>query len=293
MPFRGLTPKDKRALEFEVVPREARRALTRLIRHVCTSDEPSIGLIRLNNFINIANQVLDEPRYTLVGDDWGDFQPAEYAWHNGRREVIMQIPSTVQLVEILADYLQSDMLRPRDVNEILRENNSGFAFHDRALVHDEFDIVVDITPVDAIADADMTGDHPNMRKLVARMESALAESDAPAVLHSSASIFETLAKDVVASPTVQDQTLASFFERYRKDSQLPDAILDYILQIYRDRNTEPLAGHGSTQPPSITLEQGVVLAELTKAIIRIERTLQQQALPKAQSSRMPRKNGDT
>src|SRR5260370_32740778 len=98
MAFRGLSTKEKKALEFEVVPREARRMLTRLIRDACRCDEVSIELIRLNNFINIANQVLDEPRYTLQGDDWGDFHPAEYAWHNGRREVILQIASTSQLV---------------------------------------------------------------------------------------------------------------------------------------------------------------------------------------------------
>ena len=272
MGFRGLSAKEKKALEFEVVPREARRVLTRLIRETCHCDEVPIELIRLNNFINIANHVLDEPRYTLKADDWGDFHPAEYAWHNGRREVILQIASTAQLVEILADYLQSEMLNVKSVNTILKTNNCGFTFRDRS--YDAIDIAVEIAPVDAIEEADVTDEHPNIRKLVSRMEAALEQNDTAGVLHASASIFETLAKDVVGKQTIQNKTLSSFFDAYRQDSCLPAAILDYILAVYKDRNTEPLAGHGSTQPPSITTSEAVVLAELTKAIIRIERTLQ-------------------
>jgi hypothetical protein len=46
-----------------------------------------------------------------------------------------------------------------------------------------------------------------------------------------------------------------------------------MLQIYKDRNTTPLAGHGSTAAPEISEQHAIVLAELTKAIIRSERGL--------------------
>jgi hypothetical protein len=112
--------------------------------------------------------------------------------------------------------------------------------------------------------------HPNIPLLIERMDDALKRDDYPGVLHACANIFETLAKDIVAIPGVQNQTLKSFFERYRKNSTLPNEILDYILSIYDLRSTTPLAGHGSTLTPSISREQAVSLSEMTKAFVNIE-----------------------
>ena len=58
-------------------------------------------------------------------------------------------------------------------------------------------------------------EHANISTLVERMESALVAEDYGAVLHASASIFETLAKEVVGLPTVANQSLGGFFDRYR------------------------------------------------------------------------------
>jgi SpoVK/Ycf46/Vps4 family AAA+-type ATPase len=112
--------------------------------------------------------------------------------------------------------------------------------------------------------------HPNIRILVDRMNDALKREDYSGVLHSSASIFETLAKDIVGISNVQNQTLKSFFDRYRKDSALPEKVLDYILAIYESRNITPLAGHGSTQIPGISREVAIALSEMTVAFVRIE-----------------------
>jgi SpoVK/Ycf46/Vps4 family AAA+-type ATPase len=112
--------------------------------------------------------------------------------------------------------------------------------------------------------------HPNIKTLLNRMDDALKRDDHSGVLHSSASIFETLAKEVVGVSSVQDQTLKSFFQRYRKDSRLPDTVLDYIIEIYDSRNRTPLAGHGSTIKPSISRDVAITLAEMTKAFVRIE-----------------------
>jgi SpoVK/Ycf46/Vps4 family AAA+-type ATPase len=119
-------------------------------------------------------------------------------------------------------------------------------------------------------DGDPVPIHPNIRILIDRMNDALKREDYPGVLHSSASIFETLAKDVVGISNVQNQTLKSFFDRYRKDSALPEKVLDYILAIYESRNVTPLAGHGSTQTPTISREVAIGLSEMTKAFVRIE-----------------------
>lgn len=112
--------------------------------------------------------------------------------------------------------------------------------------------------------------HPNIEKLLIRLNSALRDDDYPNVLHTSASIFETLAKDIVNLDTIQDQTLKSFFARYRKDSGLPNEILDYIQSIYDARSTTPLAAHGSTKIPIINKKEAITLAEITKAFVRIE-----------------------
>jgi hypothetical protein len=269
---------------MEIVPSPARLELTRIIRDNCLvtdgDDDGGIGLLRENEFINIANQVLGKPIYVLDGGDWGEYHAAEHAWHHGQRELIMRVPSTSELAEILADYLQRGMMRLQQVNEILSYYNCGFRFKDIGKDDvggfERVKITVEITAEDAIPDADLSKEHPNVRKLVARMDAAVAAKDFPGVLHASASVFETLAKDVMQTPTVNNQTLASFFDGYRKKSSLPEPVLDYMLEVYKERNQQPLAGHGSLTPPTVDGTQAVVLCEMTKSIVRMERTLAEQ-----------------
>jgi len=128
-------------------------------------------------------------------------------------------------------------------------------------------------PAIAIIDNIADDEHPNIRILLDRMTRSLYACDYSAVLHASASVFETLAQDIIGLESIKNQTLPSFFKRYRKDSSLPNEILDYILSIYKRRNNEPLAGHGSTNTPSITQSEAVILAELTIALVKIERRL--------------------
>lgn len=127
----------------------------------------------------------------------------------------------------------------------------------------------------ALNQPDSLGVHPNIEVLIRRMDDSLRRNDFAGVLHASASIFETMAKDIVGIQTVQNQTLKSFFDRYRKDSALTNEILDYILGIYDLRNTTPLAGHGGTQLPAITARAAISLSEMTRAFIRIEYSLRQ------------------
>ena len=53
-----------------------------------------------------------------------------------------------------------------------------------------------------------------MRKLEVRMDASYAAKDFSAVLHVSACVFETLAKDVTQNPSVNNQPLGSFFDSY-------------------------------------------------------------------------------
>jgi len=123
---------------------------------------------------------------------------------------------------------------------------------------------------------DLENVHPNISTLLQRMDDAVKREDYAGVLHSSASIFETLAKEIVGISSVQDQTLGGFFERYKRDSSLPNEVLDYILSVYKLRNSVPLAGHGHTAIPDISRETAIILIEITKAFISIEYKLKKQ-----------------
>ena len=287
-----LSKKTREALALEVVPSEARLEFTRIIRDKCQlpegDDDGGIAVLRENEFINIANQVMGNSIYVLVGSAWGDYHPAEHAWHHGQRELIMRLPSTPELAEILADYLQRGMMRSKQVNDILSHYNCGFSFRDIG-GQDRVKVSVEIISEDAIPEADLSNDHANVRKLAARMDAALAAQDYAAVLHASASIFETLAKDVMQNPLVSDKPLGGFFSAYKMKSRLPEPILDYMLAVYKNRNTQPLAGHGSLSPPKINAKEAVVLCEMTKSIVRMERNLAERKieLKKAAPSTSP------
>lgn len=110
----------------------------------------------------------------------------------------------------------------------------------------------------------------NIRILFKRMGDAWRRQDFGAVLHASASIFETMAKDIVNNPSVENQTLGSFFEQYRKHSSLSPQSLDLIIQTYKQRNETALAGHGGTRPPDISREQARDLMKITNDLVRNE-----------------------
>lgn len=160
------------------------------------------------------------------------------------------------------------------INDALKQENASFKF-----IYEDRSYGISVFPIGEIETDDFEEEHQNIRLLVDRMENSLERQDFSSVLHSSASIFETMAKEVVGSESIQEQTLGSFFEKYRNESLLPSTILDYMLEIYRKRNSMPLSGHGSLQMPTITNEEAIVLNEMTKAFVKIESYLQRQVTP--------------
>lgn len=269
MTFLGLTDKQVKQLEFEVIPKRARLQLTRMLRKAVFNNDLNSFIARMNNVVNICRNVLGLPIHLIEMDDMGDYTFVDTGWMRSELEVAMRRPDTVELVETLADLIQDGWFDKDEVNELLASHGCEFSFDTR---RSEDEVVVEITPVEEIKEEEHD-ELPNIRVLVQRMDSSLEQQDFAGVLHASASIFETLAKDVVALPTVENQTLASFFDRYKKDSKLPAPVLDYILETYKRRNTEPLAGHGQLKEPTVSKEEAVVLCEMTKAFVRIERQL--------------------
>lgn len=270
MTFTGVTNEQRSQLALEVVPQRVRTRLTRLLRASCAGE---LAIIHMNRAINIARTALGLPIYVLDGDGWGEYHPAQHAWHVGELELVMRRPDTAQLAEVLVDLVKASVLHPSEVNTVLGEENVSFRLrepNDLAMVRG---VDVEVVPVDEIAPPDMNGEHPNIRALCQRMDAQVTAKDPAAVLHSAACVFEALAKDVVGTPGVQNKTLGAIFHKYQQESQLPTAISDYVLEVYQRRNREPLAGHGHLSPPTITHQEAVTLAELTKALVRIERQL--------------------
>lgn len=293
MYFMGLTKVEKKRLETEVISNEARLKLTRLIRSrsdTSTSDT-NVNLINRNRYINVARSVLGMPIYRLEPDDWGIYMNEEWGWHFAETELVMRRPDTAQLVETLADFLQQGMLNVSSVNGILAADNASVRFEVSGM---DDNISIRFLSDSEIEEEADEPQHPNIRVLTVRMESAFEQKDYAGVLHASATIFETLAKLTFNNPSVENQTLAGMFEGYRKRSELPEPLLDYILETYKRRNVEPLAGHGATALPTIDLKTATVLIEVTKMCVRLERQLAKQEITTVQTShpaQSPQKSG--
>jgi len=264
-----LTSDDVRALELEIVSQDLKIFLTRELQRKIESDEfPEHDIISQNAIINKSRNIAGLPIYVLEGDLDGYFHPAENAWHNGEFQLVFRRLSTIQFIEFVGDLIKDGYFGKGEINEYLEKDNVSFRFEN----NEDGELAVEVFPLDKV-ESEATPEHPNIRVVARRMDDALKRDDYAGVLHASAVIFETMAKDIVGIPTVQNQTLKWFFEKYRKDSLLPNEILDYILSVYDLRNTEPLAGHGNTKTPEITKETAIVLSEMTKAFVKIEYTL--------------------
>lgn len=251
-------------LELEVISTGLRVYLTRLIdKDLNGAGERALSIMNL--VVNMSRSINELPIYVLEGDENGMYQAVDYDWNRGEFLLALRRSSTVQFVELVCDLINKELLGLEVVNIALEQEKSSIQLH-----YTNNKIAVQIFGIDELEEGNQDESHPNVRVLIARMRSCLDNSDYTGVLHASANIFETLAKDIVAVETIQNQTLGGFFEKYKKESKLPEEIVDKILEVYKQRNTEPLAGHGSTVAPSFSQEEATILAELTVAFVRIE-----------------------
>ena len=269
MVFAGLEELARDQLNKEIVFEPTRLNLTRLVRFRCKSPEPAYELMNLNRFVNIARTVIGKKICVLSLEGWSGGKPEEFAWHYSELELMFRRPDTGQLAELLCDLIEGELLMETEVNPILDNGNVSFRIDTEVGGKTR----IKFLSIDDL-DADrISGDHPNIRHLVERMETALEKKDYPGVLAASSCVFETLAKVVFASPNVESSTFGSIFDGYKKRSKLPEFLLQYAKETYDRRCTEPLSGHGSTLPPSVSKEDAVVITELTKTCVRLERKL--------------------
>jgi hypothetical protein len=231
-------------------------------------DSHQIELIKINRIVNLANTVMGRPIYTLELGDW-DYLPLEYAWHSGEFELVMRRPDTLQLFEILIDLVDQGALSIDDVNAVLTDDNVG-----ARLTSDHEGVTVELLDLADVPEAELEPDeHVNVRGLFERIDRAMQDKDWSLVVHTGASIFETVAKQVVSNPNVQSQSLGSWFSAYRKHSRLAAPLLDTAEEIFKRRNVEPLAGHGSINVPGVTEAEAIQIQVLSNAFVRLERLL--------------------
>lgn len=259
-------------LEFELVSEDLLVYLTRILKDWCeeTNSFPT-NMIRMNKLINQSRTISNGKIYKLIVDDWADFMAEESAWHESHFPLILRNLNTIQFIEFIGDILIDEILDITFINHLLLKDGLEYKY-----IYENYKLKVEINSLKEIEKAVFDIEHVNIRTLMLRMDAAFNSNDYSLVLLSSASIFETMAKYIVGSETIMDQTLGSFFSRYRINSMLPEAVLDYILSIYNRRNITPLAGHGSLTLPEISKEESIILIEMTKAFIRIESRLQRE-----------------
>lgn len=268
-PGERLSRQQREQIELEVVSSQARLRLTRLLRKATVAKDPPVHLMRENSVVNVANAVLNRPIYVLESDGWGDYEPSEYGWHRGELELILRRPNTAQLIEVLADLIADGWLGDEDVNSVLENDGCGVRFDDRG----EHRVDIELITGSDVPDEGAPHDHVNIRKLFERIDRAVQHKDWSLVLHSSASIFETLAKAIIPNPNIQDKSLGSFFDSFRNHAKLAAPMLDLVQEIFNRRNVEPLSGHGSTRNPEVTREEALQVVHLTRAFVRLEREL--------------------
>lgn len=278
---RFIRKEDVERLQYDVVSQEIRIYLTRLLEAAVKEKslrdnevDVTIRLIHLNQIINKSRRLAGLPAVVLESDEEDYYYPAVHAWHLGEFELVFRRLSTVRFVEFVCELIDDGFFGIGDVNRLFEQEGLSF----RVRISDEDYISVQVLPIEVLESKFQEGEHPNIGILINRMDNALKYAldtdDYPPVISASATIFETMAKDIINSASIQNETLGGFFEKYRKNSRLPKEILDYILSIYNERSSTPLAAHGSTlTPPKISKEQAVTLVEMTKAFVKIEYTL--------------------
>ena len=268
-----LTTKQIEQLEFEVLSKDFYIFLTRKLLNWCDDTEYIDNiLMRKNILINLSRTISGGKIYILNSDDMGIYEPAEYAWHNSQFLLIFRELSTIEFIEFICELINKEYFKLDFINEVLKNEGASFRIEKVGTKK----LKVHVLPVGEIEEVDLSKEHVNIRKLVARMDTEYYNNDYACVLHSSACIFETMAKEIIGVQSIQDKTLKNYFNDYRKISKLPKVILDYILETYNKRNKTHTAGHGGLKIPNISQEEAIILIEMTKSFVRIEYRIQRE-----------------
>lgn len=268
-----LSKDDAISLKYEWIPLSAKVQLTRLLDRYCPPHvNPHTRIPYLQRIVNLANNLSERKLFDLDPDQLGDYFTEDVARLESEFMICIRRLNPIQFIEFLASVVEYEYIDINDANIILKEVNSSVAIEldttGRASIS-----ILPMTDKSAL-DNDAS---PNLRTILSRMDSHLNDEDYAAVLFYSAMAIEYVSKEIYGSSKIYNQSFGSYFKGYKNKTTLPEPVIDWMLEIYKRRNTEPLAAHGSPLPPSITCEEATLIAEMTKAFIRYESRMQSKA----------------
>ena len=226
----------------------------------------------MQRIVNLANNLSERKLFDLDPDPFGDYFPEDVARLESEFMIHIRRLNPIQFIEFLASVVEYEYIDINDANIILKEVNSSVTI--------ELDTTgrasISILPMADKSALDNDAS-PNLRTILSRMDSHLNDEDYAAVLFYSAMAIEFISKEIYGSSKIYNQSFGSYFKGYKNKTTLPEPVIDWMLEIYKRRNTEPLAAHGSPLSPSITCEEATLIAEMTKAFIRYESRMQSKA----------------
>ena len=268
-----LSKDDAISLEYEWIPLSAKAHLIRLLDRYCPPHvNPRTRIPYLQRIVNLANNLSERKFFDLDTDQFDDYFPEDVARLETEFMICIRRLNPIQFIEFLGTVVEYEYIDINDANIILKEINSSVAIELDTTGH----LSISILPMADKSALDNDAS-PNLRTILRRMDSYLNDEDYAAVLLTSALAIEFISKQIYGSSKIYNQSFGSYFEGYKNKTTLPEPIIDWMLQIYKRRNTEPLASHGSPLPPSITCEEASLIAEMTKAFIRYEFRMQSKA----------------
>lgn len=268
-----LSKDDAISLEYEWIPLSAKAHLIRLLDRYCPPHvNPRTRIPYLQRIANLANNLSERKFFDLDTDQFDDYFPEDVARLETEFMICIRRLNPIQFIEFLGTVVEYEYIDINDANIILKEINSSVAIELDTTGH----LSISILPMADKSALDNDAS-PNLRTILRRMDSYLNDEDYAAVLLNSAMAIEFISKQIYGSSKIYNQSFGSYFEGYKNKTTLPEPIIDWMLQIYKRRNTEPLASHGSPLPPSITCEEASLIAEMTKAFIRYEFRMQSKA----------------
>ena len=268
-----LSKDDAISLEYEWIPLSAKAHLIRLLDRYCPPHvNPRTRIPYLQRIVNLANNLSERKFFDLDTDQFDDYFPEDVARLETEFMICIRRLNPIQFIEFLGTVVEYEYIDINDANIILKEINSSVAIELDTTGH----LSISILPMADKSALDNDAS-PNLRTILRRMDSYLNDEDYAAVLLNSAMAIEFISKQIYGSSKIYNQSFGSYFEGYKNKTTLPEPIIDWMLQIYKRRNTEPLASHGSPLPPSITCEEASLIAEMTKAFIRYESRMQSKA----------------
>ena len=268
-----LSKDDAISLEYEWIPLSAKAHLIRLLDSYCPPHvNPRTRIPYLQRIVNLANNLSERKFFDLDTDQFDDYFPEDVARLETEFMICIRRLNPIQFIEFLGTVVEYEYIDINDANIILKEINSSVAIELDTTGH----LSISILPMADKSALDNDAS-PNLRTILRRMDSYLNDEDYAAVLLNSAMAIEFISKQIYGSSKIYNQSFGSYFEGYKNKTTLPEPIIDWMLQIYKRRNTEPLASHGSPLHPSITCEEASLIAEMTKAFIRYEFRMQSKA----------------